>query len=169
MTEAQPIHLSNIYSKIAVRDEAVRCLSYPATGRWPKDPAQRPVTRSFEVFRDLRLNKLMSKQSRRRWLETPSRAFWRHCNDYENPTVVMHWRNYYDTIVRLKCKLGSIHWPFSWCECSVWSGRQHIPGKFVICLILNKTKCWLNHHIIVSVVWTRWRLLVGQFFETLQI
>ena len=41
--------------------------------------SQRPVTRSFEVFSDLRLNKRLSKQSRRRWIETPSRPLWRHC------------------------------------------------------------------------------------------
>ena len=31
-------------------------------------------------FFDLRLNKHMSKQSRRRWFETPSRSLWCHCN-----------------------------------------------------------------------------------------
>ena len=34
-------------------------------------PSQRPVTRSFHVFFDLRLNKRLSKQSRGRWFETP--------------------------------------------------------------------------------------------------
>ena len=43
-------------------------------------PSRRPVTRSFDVFFDLRLNKRLSKQSRRRWLETTSRSLWRHCN-----------------------------------------------------------------------------------------
>ena len=38
------------------------------------------VTRSFGVFFDLRLNKRLSKQSRRRWFETPSCSLWRHCN-----------------------------------------------------------------------------------------
>ena len=42
--------------------------------------AQRPVTQSFNVFVDLRLNKRLSKQSRGWWLETPSRPLWRHCN-----------------------------------------------------------------------------------------
>ena len=45
-------------------------------------PSQRPVTRSFDVFFDLRLNKLLSKKSRRRWFETPSRSLWLHCYDY---------------------------------------------------------------------------------------
>ena len=35
-------------------------------------PAQRPVTRSFDVFFDLRLNKRLSKQSRGWWFETLS-------------------------------------------------------------------------------------------------
>ena len=43
-------------------------------------PSPRPVTRSFDVFFDLRLNKRLSEQSRRRWFETPSRSLWRHCN-----------------------------------------------------------------------------------------
>ena len=38
--------------------------------------SQRPVTRSFDVFFDLRLN----QQWRRRWFETPLRILWRHCN-----------------------------------------------------------------------------------------
>ena len=44
-------------------------------------PAQRPVTRSFDVFFDLCLNKRLSKQSWGWWFETPSRPLWRHRND----------------------------------------------------------------------------------------
>ena len=43
-------------------------------------PSQRPVTQSVDVSFDLCLNKRMSKQSRRRWFDTPSRSLWRHCN-----------------------------------------------------------------------------------------
>ena len=42
---------------------------------------KKPVTQSFDAFFDLRLNKRLSKQSRRRWLETPSRSLWRDCNE----------------------------------------------------------------------------------------
>ena len=41
-------------------------------------PAQRPVTRNFDVFFDLRPNKLLSKQSWGWWFETRSRPLWRH-------------------------------------------------------------------------------------------
>ena len=50
--------------------------------RSPVDPPpplkKGPVTRSFGIFFDLRLNKHL----RHRWLESPSRSLWRHCNDY---------------------------------------------------------------------------------------
>ena len=47
----------------------------PAIGEFH---AQRPVTRSFGVFFDLRLQQQLSKQWRRRWFETLSLR--RHCN-----------------------------------------------------------------------------------------
>ena len=43
-------------------------------------PSQRPVTRSFDVFFDLGLNKRLSEQSRRWLFEAPSCSLWRHCN-----------------------------------------------------------------------------------------
>ena len=49
----------------------------PVTGEFP---TQRPVTRNFDVFFDLRLNEWLSKQWRGWWFETPSRPLWRHCN-----------------------------------------------------------------------------------------
>ena len=47
-------------------------------------PLAQTVTRSFDVFFNLRLDKRLSKQSRRRWFETPSHSLWRHCNDYHS-------------------------------------------------------------------------------------
>ena len=49
----------------------------PVTGEFP---TQRPVTRIFDVFFDLRPNKRLSKQWQGWWIETPSRPLWRHCN-----------------------------------------------------------------------------------------
>ena len=50
----------------------------PVTGEFP---SQRSVTRSFDVFFYLGLNKRLSKQSRGWWFETPLCVLWRHCND----------------------------------------------------------------------------------------
>ena len=44
-------------------------------------PTQRPVTRSFDVFFDLRPNKRLSKQPWCWWFETLSWSIWRNCND----------------------------------------------------------------------------------------
>ena len=52
-------------------------------------PSQRPVTHRFDVFFDLRLNKWLSKQSRRWWSETPSRSVWRHSN--VSIAVILAW------------------------------------------------------------------------------
>ena len=53
-------------------------------------PTQRPVTRSFDVLFDLRLNKRLSKEPWGWWFETPSWSLWRQRNDsppFLNPGV----------------------------------------------------------------------------------
>ena len=49
----------------------------PVTGEFP---AQRLVTRSFDVFFDLHLNKRLSKLSWSWWFEMLYLPLWRHCN-----------------------------------------------------------------------------------------
>ena len=61
----------------------------PVTGEFP---AQRPVTRSFNVFFDLRLNKHLSKQPWGWWCETPSRTLWHHGYDSMGFTECYDWR-----------------------------------------------------------------------------
>ena len=63
--------------------DKISALLAPCVGNSPVTgelPAQRPVTRNFDVFFALRLNKWLSKQSWGWWFETPSRSLWRHCN-----------------------------------------------------------------------------------------
>ena len=56
----------------------VRCVgNSPVTGEFP---SQRPVTRNFDVFFDLCMNKWLSKQSWGWWFETPLCPLWRQCN-----------------------------------------------------------------------------------------
>ena len=43
-------------------------------------PHKKPVTRSFNVFFDLRLNKRLSKQWWGWWFDMPWGPLWRHCN-----------------------------------------------------------------------------------------
>ena len=49
--------------------------------------AQRPVTRSFDVFFDLCLNKRLNKQPWGRWFETLPHPLWRHSNDISDDAV----------------------------------------------------------------------------------
>ena len=55
------------------------CGEFTGSGEFP---AQRPVTRSFDVFFDLRLSKLLSKQPWGWWFETPPWSLWRQCNQH---------------------------------------------------------------------------------------
>ena len=68
----------------------------PVTGEFP---SQRPVTRSFDVFFDLRPNKRLNKQSKRWWFETPSRSLWHHSNDW-HATCCAAFSNLVQRIVR---------------------------------------------------------------------
>ena len=57
----------------------------PVTGEFP---SQRPLTWSFDVFLDLRLNKRLSKQSICRWFKMSPCSLWRHCNvDHNSHSV----------------------------------------------------------------------------------
>ena len=60
----------------------------PVTGEFP---AQRPVTRSFDVFVDLRLNIQLNKHSWGWWFVTLSRSLWRHCNAIGHITRQPSW------------------------------------------------------------------------------
>ena len=68
-------------------------------------PSQKPMTRSFDVFFDLSLNKFLRMQSRRRWFETPSRSLWRHCNDA--PQHLVRFRRPY---WRISCRYSVVTW-----------------------------------------------------------
>ena len=88
----------------------------PVTGELP---SQRPVTRSFDIFFDLRLNRRSSKYSIRRWFETLSLSI----------------------MTSLQC---DEFWP--WCE---WgrSGLQfRLTSSFIstaIPILLDKVSTWI--------------------------
>ena len=60
----------------------------PVNGEFP---TQRPVTRSFDVFFNLCVNKRVSKQSWGWWFETRSRSLWRHCNEMAFNFALEYW------------------------------------------------------------------------------
>ena len=93
-------------------------------------PTQRPVTRSFDVFFDLRLNKRLSKQPWGWWFETLSGPLWRQSNDAPVPYSKM------------------CHYVTEICTCvhisiTKWRIIGHLPkalwdlwGRFIIMLCL---------------------------------
>ena len=69
-------------------------------------PAQRPVTRSFDVFFDLRPNKRLSKQWWGWWSETPSSSLWRHRDVLFFLSLPLFYVMYSDKTYHFWC----IHW-----------------------------------------------------------
>ena len=83
-------------------DDVIEWKHFPRSAVTGEFPAQRPVTRSFDVFFDLRLNKPLSKESWGWWFETLWCPSWRHFNGNENTFFLNHGIIRYDTE------------PFSW-------------------------------------------------------
>ena len=118
----------------------------PATGEFP---AQRPVTRSFDVFFDLRLNERLSKQSWGWWFETPSHTLWRHCDVYHiadnslssSDVLMCRWSCW--TLVQL----------LAWC--------RHLTQSWLIVDMIIRNTSWhifYSRNFWVCVVWY-WNVL----------
>ena len=84
-------------------------------------PTQRPVTRGFEVFFDLRLNKGFSKQSWGWWFETLGRQVVVVCD----PNVICY---AYKFVLLKVDSTGSCHENTFWC--SKWLKRQNDSSVF---------------------------------------
>ena len=78
------VHCSPVMWNHPIHDDVIKWKHFPCY--WPFvrgiHRRQRPVTRSFDVFFDLRLNLQLSKQLRRWWFETLPRSLWHHCNEF---------------------------------------------------------------------------------------
>ena len=108
----------------------------PVTGEFP---ARRRVTRSFDVFFDLRLNKWLSKQSWDWWFETLSRPLWRHCHGI--------WRHGGDHI---RMYTGPTFEGLTLLCC--WYKMLKAKKPTMICCVLSRLICQslLCHHILSS-------------------
>ena len=108
----------------------------PVNGEFP---AQRPVTRSFDVFFYLRLNKPLGQQSWGWWFETPSRPLWRHLLHQTQHDMMMSWHGNF---------FAHQYWPF-WGETGRFPSQR--AGNGDLCfwffvssnILLNKQlSCW---------------------------
>ena len=94
-------------------------------------PTQRPVTRSFDVFFDLRLNKRLSKHSWGWWFETLSWSLWRHHNA---STVLGH-----STLPFEAHLLELCYFPLTLNLRQFSRAHRHNPDVF--CFLWPKTSC----------------------------
>ena len=103
--KCRPFYLG-LNALMAVHDDVIKWKHFPrywpfvrgnspVTGEFPK---QRPVSRSFDVFFDLRLNKRLRKQSWGWWFETLSRPLRCHCNGLIIPIYIAWLLNQPDRI-----------------------------------------------------------------------
>ena len=100
-------------------------------------PAQRPVTRNFDVFFDLRLNKRLSTQPWGWWFETPPWSLWCHCNETNTPegTQTVRHNNAYISISYATC------WAHTWrIKYDLHISTPH--------LLIMFTSCWWRHNQI---------------------
>ena len=92
-------------------------------------PAQRPVTRGFDVFFDMRPDKRLSNQSWCWWFETASQSLWRHSN-----AMKFLWQLWHST-----CVCRTLPWPYLQYLVKIFNDRH-------LCLLnLNKNTMMLNH------------------------
>ena len=131
-------------NKTATRDDVIKWEHFPHDWPfvWGIHHGQRPVTWSFDVFFNLRLNKCLSKDSRRRGFETLSRSLWRHSNDTSMTQQNMEmFPTSHDDV--MKWKHFPRYWPFV--------QRPHRPpvnslhkGQWRAALMFSLICVWIN-------------------------
>ena len=149
-----------------------RCGDITGPGEFP---AQRPVTRSFDVFFDLRLNKRLSKQPSGWWFERPPWSLWRNCNDgmiwsYFHPRIVISEQHSY-IVIQL---FFAVHRVYDFYDtkdtiishsvCICVSTRKnttsnHKTGNsaseihLALCVICGLSDDWLTCEILDKLIW----------------
>ena len=102
----------SLYRSCTDHDDVIKWKHFPRY--WPfvrgEFPTQRPVTLSFDVYFDLRLNKRLSKQSQGWWFETLLCPLWLHSNDPES---------YHDANIVFNddtecCRYGNFRYRVAW-------------------------------------------------------
>ena len=92
MLNLSSVRYRDIHLRGTSHDDVIKCKHFRVTGplfgeftshRWIH--LKKPAMWSLTVFLDLRPNKRLCRQSRRRWFETPRRSLWRPFNDKRYP------------------------------------------------------------------------------------
>ena len=110
--------------------------------------SQMPVTRIFDVFFDLPLNKRLSKPTKRRWFEPPPRPLWRRCN--EN---ISHFLCYVDSHTRSHRALKSLWHKKNTCTRTSTHVHTHTTltcAEKLFMLLIYILQIFLLSHILTS-------------------
>ena len=99
----------------------------PVTGEFP---SPRPMTRGFDVFFDLHLNKRLGKQSWGWWFETPPCTLWRHCNVIQINIARVFWYLMRGSLhYRIFSTHGiNYHTRVCWLLCALTTSHEKING-----------------------------------------
>ena len=160
-TSPHPVGLYSIVLRLTnptTHDDVIKwkhfCIAGPLCGEFTGEfPSQRPVTWSFYVFFDLRLNKRLSKQSGRRYFETLSRPLWRHSSAYwsDDPLILQpirptaHW-SFVSLVLR---PIGPMcHWP---CFLEIFCHRSHWSYDSLILWFTGPTTHWPDVPLVLHI------------------
>ena len=137
---------------------AICAANSPVTGGFP---GQRPVTRRFDVFFDLRLNQRLSKQSWGYWFERQSRPLLLHCNEVSKLT---HGRrdfetNLVDSDEYIDKSMYICIYKLKPCKCRIVLNIC----KYVLYSIKTKLECTYTVHCRYLGVAVPWLYHDGQF------
>ena len=107
--------------------------------------AQWTVTRSFDVFFDLCLNKRLIKQWRL-WFESTSYPLWRHCNDGKKAASTFIHRFCKALVI---CNGVGFKWRLLW---------HSSFNKSIACISITENRCFYSIHTIIPSWWTHFEI-----------
>ena len=148
---------------------------FRVTGHLCEFPAQRPVTRSFDVFFDLCLNIRFIKQSWGWWFDRLSRPLWRHRNETwlaAGLTVKCHCPNHtiYDgSCIRslvIECSTNALYNNFR--PTLMFESLRYSKGSGISqCYISTHSLIYVFHHLkqkfSFNSIWITWYENILQF------
>ena len=112
-------------------------------------PHKWPVMRSFDVFFDLRLSKLLRKQWWDWWVETSSCPLWRHCNadTWIAGLIVLLWWNNSQTMYDAFSRIVRVPWRWQ-----VTCVASHCPSMGLsICRAGATSRCIRLTHLMTRI------------------
>ena len=137
---------------------------------WPF-VTRRQVTRSFDVFFDLRLHKRLSKQWWGWWFETPLRPLWRHRND-ERQVIKLRIFPFSDNLGWARKYMAGV---YQYCICR-WTATRSHDEKFIITIFYSCFYEWdlyfdgdVEYTSSQNIDLTSKNMSTGQYFFTRQM